>query len=251
EIKYILSNDAGSTWLYYNNGWVVSDGTYSKANTAAELQSVIQSFPTGSQQLVFKAFLHSNGGQLVSLNHLAIIGGLVTASSTTNAPTVSSPKSSITSLLSGDSLSLAPVVIKGSSSESGASSIQKVEISADDGLHWSEVVPTIANDHYGFDWQYQWTPLSTGSYRLSTRATNWNGAVEFVNSGPTINIVSADRPEFQNQQQQSQATPAPSISSLVSSQSSLQAQIATIEQQLIVLIQQLIQQLLVELQASR
>lgn len=74
EIKYILSNDGGSTWKYYNAGWVASDGTYSQANTAIEINTNIATFPAGNGNFLFKAYLHSDGTQLVQLSNVSING---------------------------------------------------------------------------------------------------------------------------------------------------------------------------------
>ncbi|MBU0687393.1 MAG: DUF2341 domain-containing protein [Candidatus Margulisbacteria bacterium] len=79
EIKYILSNDAGSSWLYWNSGnaaWETSDGTYNQSNTAAVAHANILSFPVGSGQFLFKAFLHSNGSQLVQLDNISLGYGI-------------------------------------------------------------------------------------------------------------------------------------------------------------------------------
>ena len=72
EIKYILSNDGGSTWKYYSSGWVTSDGTYSQANTATEIDSNIATFPTGNGDFLFKTFLSSDGTQLVQLDSISL-----------------------------------------------------------------------------------------------------------------------------------------------------------------------------------
>lgn len=91
EIKYILSNDDGSTWQYYNSGWTTSDGTYSQANTATEVNTNIATFPTGDGNFLFKAFLHSDGTQLVQLDSVAVAG--VPFTLTISTPTVLSSSS--------------------------------------------------------------------------------------------------------------------------------------------------------------
>jgi hypothetical protein len=72
EIKYILSNDNGSTWYYYSSGWTASDGSYAQANTASDINSNASTFPVGSGQLKVRAFLHSDGTQAVQLDNLSI-----------------------------------------------------------------------------------------------------------------------------------------------------------------------------------
>ncbi len=75
EIKYILSNDGGTTWLYHNgSNWVASDGTYAQATTAANVNTNAGTFPAGSASFLFRAFLHSSGTQLVQLDTVTING---------------------------------------------------------------------------------------------------------------------------------------------------------------------------------
>lgn len=71
EIKYIVSRDGGTTWYWWNGfTWQVSNETYALANTAAELNPQIASFPGGA--FLFRAFLHSDGTQPVSLDQVTI-----------------------------------------------------------------------------------------------------------------------------------------------------------------------------------
>ncbi|MDD3024610.1 MAG: hypothetical protein PHE26_12000 [Syntrophomonadaceae bacterium] len=73
EIKYVLSNDAGTNWIYYNgSSWVPSNGTYSQSNTAAEINSNISTFPIGGGKFLWRAFLHSNGVQQVKLSRVEV-----------------------------------------------------------------------------------------------------------------------------------------------------------------------------------
>lgn len=59
EIKYTLSKDGQE--YYYNGGWVTSDGTYSQANTATEINTNLP-FPSEDATTVIKMFLHSGDG---------------------------------------------------------------------------------------------------------------------------------------------------------------------------------------------
>ncbi|NQU17898.1 MAG: Ig-like domain-containing protein [Candidatus Saganbacteria bacterium] len=75
EIKYVLSNDQGSSWLWYNSSnttWETSVGTYAQANATAEINSNIIEFPLGSGKFLFKAFLHSDGTQAVELDNFSV-----------------------------------------------------------------------------------------------------------------------------------------------------------------------------------
>jgi hypothetical protein len=257
EIKYVLSNDNGSTWLYYNNDWVSSNNTYGQSNTAAEINANIWTFPSRGQKFLFQAFLHSNGAQFVSLDNVAVTGGF--ASGSRAFLIASNPKSSIIEPLSNQSFTLAPIEIKGTSLDNKKiSSIQKVEISTDGGATWFLTEPVSSNDDYGFTWKYDWNPPKEGSYILKTRATDWMNNIETPGIGVTV-TVSADVvaptitasltiPVILT------STPAttitvPYINPIGATE--IQANVVYIQQQIIVLIQQLIAQLLVELQAIR
>lgn len=62
EIKYILKK--GSLWYYWDGSdWVVSDGTYSQANTAAQIELYKALFTSIKVYFGIKAFLHSENGQ--------------------------------------------------------------------------------------------------------------------------------------------------------------------------------------------
>ncbi len=71
DIYYQLSNNDGSIWQYWNgSAWVVAGtGNY---NTATVIDTNIITFSTSTGKLMFKAFLKSNGTQLVQLNNVQI-----------------------------------------------------------------------------------------------------------------------------------------------------------------------------------
>lgn len=72
EIKYQISNDGGDTWYWYSSGWTSTVSGYTEANTASEINSNISSFSAGENAFLFRAYLHSDGTQLVSLSNIQI-----------------------------------------------------------------------------------------------------------------------------------------------------------------------------------
>jgi hypothetical protein len=70
EIKYQISNDGGTIWYWYNSGWTTTSAGYTEANSASDINSNIATFPVGSGQFLFKAYLHSDGAQLVQLDNI-------------------------------------------------------------------------------------------------------------------------------------------------------------------------------------
>lgn len=71
EIYYQLSNDDGVTWQYWNgSAWVVAGAT--DYIDAATVNTNIGSFGVTNEQIMFQAFLESDGTQLVQLDNLQI-----------------------------------------------------------------------------------------------------------------------------------------------------------------------------------
>jgi len=71
EIYYQLSDDDGSTWQYWNGGaWATAGGA--NYNIATDINTNISIFPTSTGKLMVKAFLSSNGTQLVELDNVRV-----------------------------------------------------------------------------------------------------------------------------------------------------------------------------------
>lgn len=72
EIYYQLSGDNGATWKYWNgSAWANVVGA-SNYNIATIINTNISSFSTSTASIKFKAFLSSDGSQLVSLDNINI-----------------------------------------------------------------------------------------------------------------------------------------------------------------------------------
>lgn len=71
EIYYQLSSDGGATWQYWNGLiWAVAGAT--EYNTSTIINANINSFSTSTGQIMFKAFLASDGAQQVRLGNVRI-----------------------------------------------------------------------------------------------------------------------------------------------------------------------------------
>ncbi len=92
QIKYQISNDSGTTWYWYNSGWTTTVSGYTEANTAADINTNISTFPVGSKSFLFKAYLNSDGSQLVQLDSVDL-----TYVNDTTSPTISAVSSTPTS----------------------------------------------------------------------------------------------------------------------------------------------------------
>ncbi len=72
EIYYQLSNDDGNTWQYWSgSAWSTATAS-STSNTANVVNSAIPYFDTTAKKLMFRAFLVSDGSQLVKLDNLDV-----------------------------------------------------------------------------------------------------------------------------------------------------------------------------------
>ena len=71
EIYYQLSDDDGTIWQYWDGGaWAIAGAA--DYNIATVINSNIATFPTTNSKLMFKAFLSSDGSQLVQLDTVRI-----------------------------------------------------------------------------------------------------------------------------------------------------------------------------------
>lgn len=72
EIYYQLSNDNGSTWQWWNGSvWATVSGA-TDYNIVTDINTNIGSFGITGEQINFKAFLESDGSQLVQLDNINI-----------------------------------------------------------------------------------------------------------------------------------------------------------------------------------
>jgi type II secretory pathway pseudopilin PulG len=71
EIYYQLSDNSGSSWQYWNGAAWATAGA-SDSSTASAINTNITSFPVANESLSFKAFLVSDGSQLVNLDNLNV-----------------------------------------------------------------------------------------------------------------------------------------------------------------------------------
>jgi len=128
-------------------------------------------------------------------------------------------------------------VIKGISTDAGGSSVNKVEVSVDDGKTWSAADNT---GYYGssFEWKYVWKDTTAGDYTIRARGTDSVGNRETLSAGVKATVTAAAVSPTPS------PTPTPAGETTVEA---LQSQIATLQQQVITLMQQLIALLMAQL----
>ncbi len=109
--------------------------------------------------------------------------GLVAASASTDA---TPPTSTITSPTAGSTLAVGtPVTISGTASDGGGV-VGGVEVSVDGGTTWHPAVGRSS-------WTYAWTPPSSGTFTIRTRAVDDSGNLEAPGAGITVTAGSRAR----------------------------------------------------------
>src|SRR5204863_2940435 len=106
--------------------------------------------------------------------------GLVAASASSD---IAAPTSVITSPSAGASLQAnVAVTITGTASDSGGGVVGGIEVSTDGGTTWHP-----ANGRAS--WTYNWTPSSTGSVTIKSRAVDDSGNLETPGSGVAVTVA--------------------------------------------------------------
>lgn len=218
EVKYALSGlDATTYGITY---------TYSQSWSATATQGMVLNLAQGKYW--FFAMKSTGLGGTSAMSNVA----WCFLSDRTQETVASVPKSSVVEPLSDSTLiANQSYTIKGESSDAGGSSIQKVEISFDNGESWNETNP-VEGTETGFNWEYVWENPVEGSYTIKTKALDWQGNIETPGDGTKVTVVSETSPveEPTIEEPASEAT-----------LSELRATIAEIQQQIIGLLTQLIQ----------
>ena len=142
------------------------------------------------------------------------------------------PVSSVTNIESGQELlSVQDFIITGESTDTGGSSVQKVEISFDNGQTWLLTDPK-DSINTGFTWEYVWEKPTKGDYNIKTRAMDWWNNTEEPKEAISITVVS----EIQEPEPEPEPEPIVPMTA-----DELREKIKEIQQQIIELITQLIQ----------
>ena len=225
DVRYLTSNIADDT--DFGNATVFNQ-TWAGASPQAPRQELV----TGLTPNIRYYFNQKTKG---ANNTLSTISNTITciapsqaaATLDTKAPTssISDPKDGAT-ILAGKSYT-----IKGTSADTGGSSVQKVELSLDGGTTWITVPPKTTNTTAGFDWGYLWSDPKVGTYNLKTRATDWVSNQETPGAGIKVTVATELPIE------------KPVVEKPVTEMTieELKAKITEIQQKIIELLQQLIQ----------
>jgi hypothetical protein len=116
--------------------------------------------------------------------------------------------------------------------------VQKVEVSLDGGSTWN-IASVVSDDGTNVLWQYNWSLAQAGTRTIMVRATDW---VNNVTATPTtINVTVSATPGTTTPTYTAPTTPTVTVPAGLTG---VQAQIYTLQVQLVSLLQQLLAMLL-------
>ncbi len=226
---------------YWNQIILCSSAVVYTASTKDRIYVTIDISPKAIHKRIIKAGISTNSLNFVSIHDGPTDIGIVNQNPQTILTQSSidqiRPTSSINNVSTSTVIALnQPFTITGVSADTGGSSVQKVEISFDNGVTWSETTALIAQNN-GFTWKYIWSNPLTGTYTLKTRASDWIGNVEVPLTGIAV-IVGALGQESTATSTQTTSTIETSTSTQQTTQDEL---IMTLQLRLIELLKQLIE----------
>ncbi len=283
DLSCISSGSAGAVWLRWtaptgvSAGYeartslaTITSGNYSSANIFTQSPA----WASGTVGVIQQQLVTALTPNTLYFFNVKALGGNSSTSAVANtvyctAPTSSvsvrsdstAPASSITDPTASQGILLGtPYTIKGTSSDTGGSSVVKVEISTD-GTTWNVVNPLVQSGT-GYTWNYVWNPTKTGANTIQTRATDGFGNIETPSAGvnvvvgtastlPTVTVTTGGVPATTGTTTTTTTTTTPASSGLPYTtpvgSDQINANISYLQQQLIVLLQQLLASLQAQL----
>ncbi|MFA7714619.1 MAG: hypothetical protein WCX77_00720 [Candidatus Paceibacterota bacterium] len=176
EVKYSLSGISDGDYNYAP--------AYSQSWSGSAAQGLVENLAQNKNWFFVMKAVNSDGTS--SISNAVSCQPNNPATSTTLATV---PSSSLSNLQAGAEVPAEKnYIIKGSSSDIGGSSIQKVELSLDGGATWQKTV-AVKQVGTGFEWQYNWLAPKAGDYLIKTKAIDWLGAQENSSSSLSVKVA--------------------------------------------------------------
>ena len=91
-VKYRLSSDGGTTWLYWNGSAWATSSSYSQSSLPATITTNMASFPVTFNGMKWQAILQGDGSQQVTLNSVADTATADFTSPSSNASAITATK---------------------------------------------------------------------------------------------------------------------------------------------------------------
>jgi len=227
----------------------LADGSVTAASETIEVSGIpnIQSPYAGGSQ-AFGIMTRTQAGDEIDdgSSTVAFTASPKTIIDTPSASDTTAPTSLVTTPSAATSISGGvEYVLKGLSNDSGGSYVQKVEVSVDGGATWLTAERDGDISYTGsYKWKYAWQNPAAGDYTIKVRATDSKGNRETPSAGVSITVSGAVTPLLEADTLS--PTPAPE-SGEAGTVEALQAQITTLQQTVLGLLQQLVQLLTAQL----
>jgi hypothetical protein len=202
DLRCFFSEMSGAVWLTWTPpaGTVSYDVRYALSAINESNYNLATQFPqswSGSTNKGLVDYLIANNTWFFAMKAVNATGS---ASGISNVvwcfvPTVATqrdttpPTSFITNPAEGATiLAGKDYLIFGQSSDTGGSSVQKVEISFDGGQTWFLTNPKESITS-GFTFEYLWTKQVAGNYNIKTKSTDWVGNIETPGAGINLTVA--------------------------------------------------------------
>ena len=130
-------------------------------------------------------------------------------------------------------------VIEGAGTDMGGSTVERVEVSLDEGQSWSIAQSSAAGN--SFSWEYAWENPTAGEYVIQVRATDSKGNRESPSAGVKVTVSAPAVPEVPVE------VPEKPITEMTVQE--LEAKITEIQQKIIDILGQIIQLFQQQIQA--
>ena len=201
------------------------------------IPNIVNPTPSGSYTLGIETRTLANElSDDASSTAFSILGVSAPKSNVDTSP----PTSTITSPTAGATISAGKqYVIEGTGTDAGNSTIEKVEVSLDDGKTWSTAQSNAIRGD--FSWKYVWQNPLAGEYVIQVRATDSRGNMESPSAGKKVTVSAAESAVVPPS-----VSPEKPIAEMTVPE--LEAKIAEVQQKIVDLLQQLIQLLQGEIQ---
>jgi hypothetical protein len=183
SLANILTNDA--------------DATFNAATTFAQNPAWATGTVGDAQQQLVTALTPNN----TYFFNLKVLGNNASLSAASNTVFCTAPSSYVTAsdTTAPTSIIVSPTVsqgikagtnftVSGTASDTGGSSVQKVEVSLDGGTTWN-IAEAVSSTAGVLSWQYVWSNPVVGSYTVKARAYDWLGNRETPGAGVAVTVA--------------------------------------------------------------
>jgi len=229
---YIVKHSATAiTEGDWNSGTIVPQNWIGKAKGVARQELATGLTPNNRYYFAIKSAAAVGDYESDISNSISCIAPSSAPSNIDNT----APTTRFVSPVPGSTIKTGTILLKGTARDTGGSSVRRIEISLDNGTTWSEAT-VVGEDGADKLWEYAIQNAKARTITVLARSIDWTGNVETPTS---ITFTVSENGE------DIIVTP-PSVP-VGASADEIKAAITTIQQQLVLLIQQLIQRLLAEL----